>query len=290
MLSSAEYNKIKWQLENIPATITGKPRQNLRNKLKKKLHEHEFAYRFPPFEPYHYQQYFINYNTSEQTLQHLIEAVKNSTSFTLDTESVCVPYQPNKPALIQLQVIQENLFSYVIMIEVCHLPHENTEKFELIRELFVYLFDPNNDIYIWGSIKELEKFMEFHLFSSNQIYRSNNVNSQDIFKIYWHDHHPHQSILSSTTNDTSCTCETCLGIQLNDPWSLQDAVGYLLNQWLDKRYTCSSFDIGLDPTLFHRNLNEIEHRNIMATYATHDCLAIHQILIHTNVLNNEQQA
>ncbi|CAF4282945.1 unnamed protein product [Rotaria magnacalcarata] len=79
---------------------------------------------------------FINYNTSEQTLQHLIEAVKNSTSFTLDTESVCIPYQPNKPALIQLQVIQENLFSYIIVIEVCHLPHENTEKFELIRELF----------------------------------------------------------------------------------------------------------------------------------------------------------
>ncbi|CAF3373823.1 unnamed protein product [Rotaria socialis] len=68
--------------------------------------------------------------------------------------------------------------------------------------------------------------MEFHLFSSNQIYRSNNINSQDDFKNYWYDHHPHQLILSSTTNDTSCTCETCLGIQLNNPWSLQDAVGY----------------------------------------------------------------
>ncbi|CAF2236173.1 unnamed protein product, partial [Rotaria magnacalcarata] len=251
--------------------------------------EHEFASRFPPFQPYHYQQYFFNYDTSEQTLQHLIEAVKNSTSFTLDTESVCIPYQQNKPALIQLQVIQENLFSYIILIEVCHLPYENTEKFELIRELFGYLFDPNNDIYVWGSIDEFEKFMERHLFSSNQIYRSNNINSQDYFKNYWHDHHPHQLILSSTTNDTSCTCETCLGIQLNNPWSLQDAVGYLLNQWLDKRYTCSSFDIGLDPTLFHRNSNEIEHRNIIATYATNDCLAIHQILVHTNVLNNEQQ-
>ncbi|CAF3355284.1 unnamed protein product, partial [Rotaria socialis] len=106
---------------------------------------------------------------------------------------------------------------------------------------------------------------------------------------YWYDHHPHQLILSSTTNDTSCTCETCLIIQLNNPWSLQDAVGYLLNQWLDKRYTCSSFDIGLDPTLFHRNSNETEHRNIVATYAANDCLAIHQILVHTNVLNNEQQ-
>ncbi|CAF4564905.1 unnamed protein product [Rotaria socialis] len=219
-----------------------------------KLHEHEFASRFPPFQHYHYQQYFINYNTSEQTLQHLIEAVKNSTSFTLDIESVCIPYQPNKPALIQLQVIQENLFSYVIMIKVCHLPHENTEKFQLIRELFGYLFDPNIDIYVWGSIDVLEKFMEFHLFSSNQIYRSNNINSQDYFKNYWQDYHPHQLILSSTTNDTSCTCETCLGIQLNIPWSLQDVVGYLLNQWLDKRYT-----------------------------------SIHQILVHTNVLNNEQQ-
>ncbi|CAM4937220.1 unnamed protein product [Rotaria socialis] len=93
MLSPAEYNKIAWQLENITAIVTGRPRQNLLNKLKKKLYEHEFASRFPPFQLYHYRQYLISYNTSEQILQHLIEAVKNSASFTLDTESVCIPYR-----------------------------------------------------------------------------------------------------------------------------------------------------------------------------------------------------
>ncbi|CAF3964946.1 unnamed protein product, partial [Rotaria sp. Silwood1] len=30
MLSQREYEKLKWQLKNIPSTIKGRPRQNLR--------------------------------------------------------------------------------------------------------------------------------------------------------------------------------------------------------------------------------------------------------------------
>ncbi|CAM4822270.1 unnamed protein product [Rotaria magnacalcarata] len=289
MLSVNEHKKIKWQLDNIPESIKGKPRQNLRTTLKKKLHEHELISRFAPFEPYLYQQFFINRNTNAQTLHNIIEAVKNATSFTLDTESVCVYKKPNKPALIQLQIIQENLFSYVILIEVCHLPNPNEQTFKLIQRLFVYLFESSKNIYIWGSINELKKFSKFNLFSLNQIHLSNNINLQDRFKKYWHEHHPHQSTLLSTNNDISCICEQCLDIQLNNPWSLQDAVAYQLHKWLDKRYTCSSFDIGLDPTLFHRNSNELEHRNVMIKYAVNDCLSIHQLLIDMQIIDNEQQ-
>ncbi|CAF3138252.1 unnamed protein product, partial [Rotaria socialis] len=214
----------------------------LRTTLKRKLHEHELISRFAPFEPYLYQQFFINRNTNAQTLHNIIEAVKNATSFTLDTESVCVYKKPNKPALIQLQIIQENLFSYIILIEVY------------------------------------------------QIYLSNNINLQNRFKNYWHEHHPHQSTLLSTNNDISCICEQCLDIQLNNPWSLQDAVAYQLHKWLDKRYTCSTFDIGLDSTLFHRNSNELEHRNVMINYAVNDCLSMDQLLIDMQIIDNEQQA
>ncbi|CAF5157909.1 unnamed protein product, partial [Rotaria socialis] len=45
MLSVNEHKKIKWQLDNIPESIKGKPRQNLRTTLKKKLHEHELISR-----------------------------------------------------------------------------------------------------------------------------------------------------------------------------------------------------------------------------------------------------
>ncbi|CAF4373836.1 unnamed protein product, partial [Rotaria magnacalcarata] len=82
----------------------------------------------------------------------------------------------------------------------------------------------------------------------------------------------------------------CLDIQLNNPWSLQDAVAYQLHKWLDKRYTCSTFDIGLDSTLFHRNSNELEHRNVMINYAVNDCLSMHQLLIDMQIIDNEQQA
>ena len=33
------------------------------------------------------------------------------------------------------------------------------------------------------------------------------------------EHHAHQSSLSLTNNLLECICETCLGIQSNNPWS-----------------------------------------------------------------------
>ena len=66
---------------------------------------------------------------------------------------------------------------------------------------------------------ELKYFFDFNLFSSDQIYSSNNINLQDYFKYYRNEYHPHQSSLSLTNNLFECICETCLGIQSNNPWS-----------------------------------------------------------------------
>ena len=66
---------------------------------------------------------------------------------------------------------------------------------------------------------ELKHFFGFSLFSSDPIYSSNNINLQDYFKYYWNEHHPHHSSLSLTNNLLECICETCLGIQSNNPWS-----------------------------------------------------------------------
>ncbi|CAF4345209.1 unnamed protein product, partial [Rotaria sordida] len=148
-----------------------------------------------------YKPFYINYKTTEQTLIHLIEAINDSDLFTVDAESICIPKKPNEPALIQLQIIQKNLFSYVIFVEVRHLPNMHERTFILIQELFVALFNSNKNIYIWGSIDELKKFLNFNLFSSSQIYLSNNINLQDEFKIFWKQHHPHKPKLSSTNDN-----------------------------------------------------------------------------------------
>ncbi|CAF3558459.1 unnamed protein product, partial [Rotaria sp. Silwood2] len=80
----------------------------------------------------------------------------------------------------------------------------------------------------------------------------------------------------------------CLGIQPNNPWSLQDAVALQLNQWLDKRHSRSPFDIGLDPTLVHLNFKELAYRQTMTTYAANDCLSMHQLIINMKLIEQQE--
>lgn len=57
------------------------------------------------------------------------------------------------------------------------------------------------------------------------------------------------------------------------------AVGHCLHRWLDKRFTRSPFDIGLDPDLPHNNDKPHEFRRTMTTYACNDCFAINRLLL-----------
>ena len=200
MLSKHEYQDILWKLNNMQSSIAGSSRQHLRITLRNKIHELDLASHYPPFQALNHKLFSINYRTTEQTLSQLIEATNNSKLFTLDTESICLYKQPNKPALIQLQIILFNLFSYRVLIGVCYLPRTHEPTFQLIQQLFNYSFDSNETIYVWGSMNELKHFFGLNLFSSDQIYSSNNINLQDYFKYYRNEHHPHQSSLSLTNN------------------------------------------------------------------------------------------
>ncbi|CAF1489234.1 unnamed protein product [Rotaria sordida] len=288
MLSENEYRKTKQQLENIPRDLPTKQQNNLKKLLKKKLHEHELASKYPPFQPLPYAQFFINYATHELTLLHLIESVQCSKKIILDTESITIPHQPNEPALIQLQLILPTSYSYVIFVEVCHLPREHDTTFDLIKLFFHTLFQFDKIIYIWGEIKELTKFIKFGLFSNEQIRLSNNINCQDEFKKYWQRNYPHKISSYGSTEDSQCNCESCLGINPQDPWSLQNAVAHKLHLYLDKRFTISQFDIGLDSQLKHLNDSEIKHRERMIHYAANDCLSIYQLILELNFFHHEQ--
>ncbi|CAF4808559.1 unnamed protein product, partial [Rotaria sp. Silwood2] len=166
--------------------------------------------------PSNYEQFFINFRTTDSTLHYLIEQVKSSAIFTLDTESIIIPYKPNKPALIQIQIILSYSFSYVIFIEVCHLPPTNQPTFQLIQTCFQTLFDVDNKIFIWGNKNELDAFLSFNLFTRDDINLFKDKNLQGEFKNYWNRKHPHQLISSSSTNDSECICESCLELQSNN--------------------------------------------------------------------------
>lgn len=283
MLSQEEYEDISDKLKNMPSSITGKTRQHVRQLYRKKLKEHYYASHYPPFQPSPYELIFINYKTTEKTLIKLIKIINSSTNFVLDTESIGEYGKLNKPALIQLQIITRELNTYMVLIEVHHLPKPNIQTFTLIQDLFESLFQPKNTIYIWGEIEELEKFTQFSLFSPDQIYLFNYKNLQKDFKLYWYQHHPHDSTAPI------CICESCIGIQANNPWGIQDAAGYQLHKWLDKRLTRSPFNIGLDPNLVQLNSNQLEYREIITRYAAYDCDAMFQLLISMDLIDQYQQ-
>ncbi|CAF1177822.1 unnamed protein product [Rotaria sordida] len=285
MLSQKEYEDALWKSKNIPKSITGQAQKNLQQVYRKKLMEHYYASHYPPFEPSPYELIFINYRTTEETLIQLIKIIKSSTVFIIDTESVGVYKKPNKPALIQVQIVTRELNSYILLIEVHHLPRSHVPTFLLIQQLFELLFQTKNTIYVWGEIDELTKFTEFNLFSYDQIYLSNNINLQGKFKLYWYKHHPH--IQTSTTNNQRCICEGCIGIQENNPWSIQAATAYELHKWLDKRHTRSPFDIGLDPKLIKLNSSELQYRQLITSYAANDCDAMYQLLISMNLIKQQ---
>jgi hypothetical protein len=83
----------------------------------------------------------------------LDDAINQSNIFTLDTESINIPYQPNQPALIQLQIVCSEISSIIVLVEIHHLPQVHQQEFMIIRNLFKSLFNKKK-IFIWGEIDQ----------------------------------------------------------------------------------------------------------------------------------------
>ena len=266
MLSSREVENIRRQLEDNPS-------RNARKRLRKKLKEHEYASTYQGFTPLSHQRYFVNRETEERTLIEMIQAANEATIFLLETESVLIHHQPNRPGLIQLQVIPTTDTSPIVLIvELNHLPSTNSNAFLSIQQLFRIVLDSTKVIYTWGTIAELDEFAQFNLFNSEQIKSADNRNLQEMFAQYWRESHEH-------TMTENCRCEECIGKGPNEYWSLQDAVASQLGEWLDKRHTCSNFGMGLDPRLHQSDPMGHEYRRILTDYAANDVLAMEKLMI-----------
>ena len=225
MLSEQEYNNLLWKLDHIPSTYTGKS-------LKKKLKEHDYASKYEPFTSLPHCIYYINRATTEETLNQINQTVTTSLKFTLDTESIQVHKQKNKPVFIQIQALLSHNFSIILIFEMCHLPREHTTTFNLIKNLLTTIFNSSRPIYIWGEPDELTPFVIYNLFSATQLSLTNFINLQDKFKEQWQQQQQPPTISTTSSSDLppECLCEQCVGKPSTDLWSLQDAIAYKLNE------------------------------------------------------------
>ena len=211
----------------------------------------------PPFTPVHdYEVFFVNRSSNTNLLHYLIQLAQNTKFFSVDTEG---DKYTNKPALIQLEFINETI-STVVLVEVCQLPYDQQSlTFWLIRSLFRFLFQHTKCIYSWGdAMKELAQFTNYDLFNIDALQKPKIINLQSKF-LSWH----YAKTKFYATNLL--------------PWGLQAAIADQFKQFLDKTETLNTWSQGLDQCYTHSYRDKIQS---MIQYAVNDCLAITKLAIH----------
>ncbi|CAF1529444.1 unnamed protein product [Adineta ricciae] len=213
-----------------------------------------------PFVPLNdWQAYRINRTTAPSLLHDLIQLARRTTRYTIDTEH---DYYTHEAALIQIEFIRRR--SVVLLIEMCHLPPTSTVTFWLIKSLLAVILSPSNFIYSWGNgIDELGQFVHYDLFSSSTIRRSNNIDVQVDFKLWYNKVFLHTCGLQPHEHDHSlCTCIHRPVKHRQDQWSLQKAIAYAFGEFLDKSRTNSKWR------------QQLIHSDELVRYAVNDCLAV----------------
>ena len=230
----------------------------------------------PAFTPVNdYETVYINRQTSKMLLPDLIQMARRTTRFTIDTEH---DYYTHQPALIQIEMIRTQ--SVVLLIETCHLPHSSSVLFWLIKSLLKVIFQPSNMIYAWGDAKqELVGFLPFNLFPAHAVQQLNSIDLQHQFKRWYNRNFPHNCGLSLfAADDRLCTCLHRPVKEKNNAWSLQKAIAYTFNQFLDKSRTKSAWSRSLDIKNIPRHsvVNRDREKALeqLVLYAVNDCLAV----------------
>ncbi|CAM4856072.1 unnamed protein product [Rotaria socialis] len=109
-----------------------------------------------------YKVIHVNKYTSLENLQLLIGLVQKCTQYTSDTES---ERSNGKLALIQIQAIPRRLPALVILIELEHLPPNNSCMYVKIKENFLFIFKSGIELYSWGDMdEELARLKDYEFF------------------------------------------------------------------------------------------------------------------------------
>ena len=230
----------------------------------------------PIFAPQNkYRIYHINRSTSPMILHNLIQVARATTTITIDTET---DYYTHEPALIQIELIGTP--SIVLLFETCHLPGPSSVLFWLMKSLLKIIFNSSNSLYSWGDAKqELKDFIQYGLFSLETILRINNIDVQKRFKIWHHNHVQFDFSPSSLHQMPIIDKYSQKSIKdVNHKWSLQMAVAYVFDEFLDKRHTKSHWARLLDVNSIEKQsvVNAQEKKTIhkMIQYAVNDCLSV----------------
>ncbi|CAF2149043.1 unnamed protein product [Rotaria magnacalcarata] len=213
--------------------------------------------------------------TSIDTISTLINHFESCYRYSIDTES---DRFTNELSLIQVHSIPQHLPSFIVLFELNHLPSSNTLLFEKINLLFRFLFRLGNTIFSWGSMNtELQSVIRMNLFTWPSLALL--INLQDAFPDWYSRAQPFckvccpvQLLFTVMSSNYSCTCSNASPyVNPGEKWSLQNAIRYTANLFLDKSTTRKNWSMMLDPN--YSSLSTYEQRKRI-DYASYDCFAV----------------
>ncbi|CAF1499525.1 unnamed protein product, partial [Adineta steineri] len=270
-----------------------------KNAIRKQAKEEKellYSTNFPPYAFNHpYTINFINRCTTFDEIDNIISVARNSSHYTVDTES---DYHTNAPAVIQVACFpSDGRLVVVLIIEVNFLADKSSLLFSKCQELFDTITRADGHIYGWGNVRdELSHFLSFSLFSFPLSSHFHNV--QLVFTKWFNQWTSIQTTSYSEDNDNVNDDVVVINAPLYDPslfmpanvinkikmttgnlWSIQDAMIYLFHQYVSKKETLCKWSIGLDYRLSHTNVNPASHRQHLILYAANDCLSLLQIIL-----------
>ena len=268
----------------IPTAERDKLRQNKSTRtVAKRVINDQLQQRYPSFviPTSMYEIIFLNKYTSIDIMIKLINHVQQCTQFTIDTES---ENSNGQLALIQIQTIPPQLPSLIILIELAHLPSTNRTKYVKIKEFLQLVFRSNNELYSWGQLNdELRLARDYHLFEWPIL-----ASTIDIQYFYpgWYEwalshcetccpsHHAavNDDITLNFQNYPlpMCVCHEQSPYRPHEKWSLQKALIYAAQVFIDKSCTVNNWSAG---STSNSSTLSTARREKMINYAIYDCFA-----------------
>jgi hypothetical protein len=148
---------------NPPASLTGLARRRwLRNARKASENRHHRDHVSPfVIPPSFYKIIHVHRFTSSSTMQTLINHFDSCYKYSINTES---DRETNELSLIQIQTIPCSLPSFVVLLEVNHLPPVHSSLHDRLKALLLLLFRLGNSIFGWGPLStELDPLLTMNL-------------------------------------------------------------------------------------------------------------------------------
>ena len=225
-----------------------------------------------------YRYYHIHAETTIDIIDDLIDYANEITTYTLDTEDQMRYRQESLGALLQIEFIDPNNPTIIILIETLHLPPQGSSLFKKISQLCKSIFANGHRIYCWGEINnELKKMYRYGLFDLYDVNAVIKIDVQKEFKPWFNHNYP--TSIDRKTKD-------------NENFSLQKAIHLTFNEWLNKRLTLADWGCVLDvqsnlfKKQYHRVIaDEIHIRQLMTLYAMNDCFSVTKLVNHMLVFD-----